>query len=126
MRDGCVHRWVPRLPKLLGETTRRTRPEVADHVRSLVLSSSADAIAGSVRALMTRQDSTPLLSTIHFPTLIVVGAEDTLTPLALSEKMHSSIPGSEMTVIAGAGHLSNLEQPEAFNDALARFLEHRL
>ena len=114
------------IPKLLGETTRRTRPEVADHVRSLVLSSSADAIAGAVRALMTRQDSTPLLSAIHFPTLIVVGEEDTLTPPALSEKMHSHIPGSEMTVIPGAGHLSNLERPEAFNAALARFLEHRL
>ena len=58
------------IPKLLGETTRRTRPEVVDRVRSLVLSNSADAIAGAIRALMTRPDSTPLLSTIHVPTLI--------------------------------------------------------
>jgi 3-oxoadipate enol-lactonase len=114
------------IPKLLGETSRRTRPDVVDRVRSLVLSNSADAIAGAVRALMTRPDSTPLLSTIHVPTLIVVGEEDTVTPPAVAENMHASIAGSEFTLIAGAGHLSNLEQPDAFNRALARFLAHRL
>ncbi len=71
------------IPKLLGETTRRTRPEVAERVRSLVLASSAESIAGGVRALMTRPDSTPLLPTIHVPTLILVGAEDTITPPTL-------------------------------------------
>jgi pimeloyl-ACP methyl ester carboxylesterase len=114
------------VPKLLGETTRRTRPEVADRVRALVLSSSTEAIAGAVRGLMTRPDSTSLLSTIHLPTLIVVGSEDTVTPPAIAEKMHGSIAGSQLTVLAGSGHLSNLEQPEAFNGALAHFLAHRL
>ena len=114
------------IPKLLGETTRRTRPELVDRVRSLVLSNSADAIAGAIRALMTRPDSTPLLSTIHVPTLILVGNEDTVTPPALSEQMHRGIAGSELTIITGAGHLSNLEQPGAFNGAVAQFLAHRL
>jgi 3-oxoadipate enol-lactonase len=114
------------MPKLLGETTRRSRVDVMDRVRSLVLSNSTEAIAGSVRALMSRPDSTPLLSTIHVPTLILVGAEDTVTPPALSEKMHAAIVGSELTVIPGAGHLTNLEQPDLFNAALARFLSHRL
>lgn len=114
------------IPKLLGETTRKTRPEVAEHVRSLILASSADAIAGEIRALMSRPDSTPLLATIHFPTLIVVGDEDTLTPPTLSHEMRDAIAGSELAVIPGAGHLSNLEQPESFNAALARFLTHRV
>jgi pimeloyl-ACP methyl ester carboxylesterase len=114
------------IPKLLGETTRRTRPEVVDRVRRLVLSSSAEAIAGAVRGLMTRADSTPLLSTIHFPTLIVVGDEDTVTPPPIAENMHGSIAGSELKVLAACGHLSNLEQPDAFNAALAHFLAHRL
>jgi pimeloyl-ACP methyl ester carboxylesterase len=113
-------------PKLLGETTRKTRPEVAEHVRSLILASSADAIAGEIRALMSRPDSTPLLATIHFPTLIVVGDEDTVTPATLSHEMRDAVPGSELAVIPGAGHLSNLEQPESFNAALARFLTHRV
>jgi pimeloyl-ACP methyl ester carboxylesterase len=114
------------LPKLLGETTRRSRPDVVDQARSLMLSNSTAAIAGAIRALMTRPDSTPLLASVHVPTLIVVGDEDVVTPPPLAEKMHSGIAGSELMVIPGAGHLSNLEQPELFNAALARFLAHRL
>ena len=114
------------IPKLLGEHTRRTRPEVAERVRDLILSSSADAIANAITALMTRADSTPLLASIHVPTLIVVGEQDTITPPALSEQMYKDIKGSEYVVVPNAGHLSNLEQPDAFNAALARFLEHRV
>ena len=114
------------IPKLLGETTRTTRPAVTEQVRSLALASSADAIAGAVRALMTRPDSTPLLSTIHVPTLIVVGDEDTVTPPAASDEMHRAIAGSELVRIAQAGHLSNLEQPDMFTAALAAFLSHRV
>jgi pimeloyl-ACP methyl ester carboxylesterase len=114
------------IPKLLGDTTRAQRPEVAARVRSLILSNSAESIAGAVRALMSRPDSTPLLSTIHVPTLIVVGDEDTLTPPADAQLMHAGIAGSELAVIPGAGHLTNLEQPQLFNAALAGFLSHRL
>jgi pimeloyl-ACP methyl ester carboxylesterase len=114
------------MPKLLGEHTRRTHPDVAERVRSLILASSADAIANAITALMTRADSSPLLQSIHVPTLIVVGEQDTITPPALSEQMYQAIKGSEYVVIPNAGHLANLEQPEAFNAALARFLEHRV
>ena len=114
------------IPKLLGETTRKTRPAVMQQVRSLAVASSADAIAGALRALMTRPDSTPLLSTIHVPTLIVVGDEDTVTPPAASEDMHRAIAGSELVRIPQAGHLSNLEQPDLFTAALAAFLSHRV
>jgi pimeloyl-ACP methyl ester carboxylesterase len=114
------------IPKLLGETTRAARPAVVEQVRSLALASSADAIAGAIRALMTRPDSTPLLASIHVPTLIVVGDEDAVTPPAAAEEMHRAIGGSELVRIAGAGHLSNLEQPESFNAALAAFLSHRV
>jgi 3-oxoadipate enol-lactonase len=75
---------------------------------------------------MTRADSTPLLATIHVPTLIIVGEEDIVTPPALSQEMHRAISGSELSVIAASGHLSNLEQPDGFNAAVARFLAHRV
>jgi 3-oxoadipate enol-lactonase len=114
------------LPRLLGETTRASRPDVVERVRALVLANSADAIAGAIRALMSRPDSTPLLSTIHVPTLIIVGDEDTVTPRPLAEEMQRAIAGAELHVIPGAGHLTNLEQPDAFDDALARFLDHRV
>ena len=114
------------IPKLLGETTRRLQPAIEARVRSLVTANSGEAIAGAVRALMTRPDSTPLLASIHVPTLIVVGEEDTVTPPALSEEMHRAIGGSQLVRIPRAGHLSNLEQPESFNAALAAFLSHRV
>lgn len=114
------------VPKLLGTTTRREKLDVVARVRELILSNSPSAIAGAVHALMTRPDSTPLLKKIHCPTLFVVGAEDTLTPPALSQAMHRAVPGSELSAIPRAGHLSSLEQPELFNSALAGFLTHRL
>src|SRR5262245_1464701 len=114
------------IPKLLGETTQRLTPDVVERVRSLILSSSADAIAGAVRALMTRPDSTPLLQAIHVPTLILVGAEDSVTPPSAANDLHRTIAGSELVEIPLAGHLSNLEQPEHFQRALAHFLGHRV
>jgi 3-oxoadipate enol-lactonase len=114
------------IPKLLGETTRRVQPQLIERVRSLILASSADAIAGQIRALMTRADSTPLLASIHVPTLILVGDEDTVTPPTLAHEMHDAIAGSQLVVVPGSGHLSNLEQPDTFNAAVARFLEHRV
>ena len=114
------------IPKLLGETTRATRPAVVERVRSLALANSSDAIAGAIRALMTRPDSTPLLASIHVPTLIVVGEEDTVTPPAASEEMHRAIAGSQLVRIPQSGHLANLEQPALFHAALAAFLSHRV
>jgi len=114
------------IPKLLGQTTRASRPAVEAQVRALVLASSSEAIAGGIRALMTRPDSTPLLAGIHVPTLIVVGDEDTLTPPSAAEELHRAIGGSELVRIPAAGHLSNLEQPDLFNAALAAFLSHRV
>jgi pimeloyl-ACP methyl ester carboxylesterase len=95
-------------------------------VRALALANPAEAIAGALRALMTRPDSTPLLRSIRCPTLVLVGAEDTITPPELSEQMHRAIPGSRLVTIEKAGHLSSLEQPAAFNSALAAFLTHRV
>jgi pimeloyl-ACP methyl ester carboxylesterase len=114
------------VPKLLGETTRRENPTLVEAVRSLALSNSSTAIAGAITALMTRPDSTPLLGSIHCPTLIVVGEEDTLTPPAMSRDLQRGIAGSELAVIRKAGHLASLEQPAAFNAELARFLDHRV
>jgi len=114
------------LPKLLGETTRRSRPVVVEQVRSLATSSSAEAIAGALRVLMTRPDSTPQLGSIHVPTLIVVGDEDTVTPPSAAAEMHRAIAGSELVTIPQAGHLANLEQPDQFDVAMAQFLDHRV
>jgi pimeloyl-ACP methyl ester carboxylesterase len=72
--------------------------------------------------MMEREDSTPLLSHIEVPTLIVHGAEDALIPIAEAESMHRAIPRSEYQPMPGSGHLPNLEQPDAFNARLGQFL----
>ena len=110
------------VPKLLGQSTRQDRPDLMRHVRALVEANSPGAIKGALGAMMTRPDARPLLAGVGCPTLILVGEEDTLTPIADSDQMRAAIRGSEFVRIRRAGHLSNLEQPEAFNTALSRFL----
>ena len=63
---------------------------------------------------------------IHCPVLILVGDEDTVTPRTVSQDMQRAIAGSELVVVPEAAHLSSMERPAAVNEALARFLEHRL
>jgi 3-oxoadipate enol-lactonase len=114
------------MPKLLGPSTRANRPEVVEALRDLILSNSTDTIVGALLALMTRPDSTPLLSQIHCPTLVLVGDEDALTPRPCSDAIQRGIVGAELAVVPQAGHMSNMEHPAAFNQALASFLEHRV
>jgi 3-oxoadipate enol-lactonase len=114
------------LPRLIGASTRASRPDVEPTIRGLILSNSTATIAGAITALMTRPDSTPLLPTIHCPTLVVVGDEDVITPPAASEEIARGIAGAELVIIPRAGHMSNMEQPLPFNLALARFLDHRV
>jgi len=110
------------LPKLLGASTHAQRPEVVQAVREMILSTPPVGIARALRGMAARADSTPLLGTIKVPTLVLVGEEDVLTPPAESEAMAKAIPGAQLVKIAKAGHLSNLEQPAAFNQALQGFL----
>jgi 3-oxoadipate enol-lactonase len=109
------------LGALLGEPTREKKPDVVETVRTLMENPPAGYV-GALEAMKGRPDSTPDLASIDVPTLIVVGENDTLTPPELSRRMHEHIGGSRLVVIPEAGHLSNLEAPEAFNGALAEFL----
>jgi len=88
----------------------------------MIARAPVDGIVGALEAMMARPDSTPTLATIDVPTLVLVGEEDRLTPLAESQKIHEGIAGSVLETIAGAGHLSNLERPAAFNHVLSEFV----
>jgi pimeloyl-ACP methyl ester carboxylesterase len=110
------------LPKLLGDTTRARRPEVVEEVRRMASVQSAEGIIGALQALRDRPNSTPLLAGIRVPTLVLVGSEDVLTPPAVAQAMAAAIPDARLARIEWAGHLANLEQPEAFNVALRSYL----
>lgn len=113
------------IPKLLGATSRSTRDGLVTAVRKLVSAQPADGLRRAVLALRSRPDSTPLLREITVPALIVVGDEDEITGPEIARHMHGQIAGAGLALIGGAGHLSNLEQPAAFNLALSRFLSTR-
>jgi pimeloyl-ACP methyl ester carboxylesterase len=82
----------------------------------------AQAYVRQQKAIMTRADSRPLLPSIRCPTLVLVGAQDEATPPALSEEMVASIPGARLVTVAGCGHLSTLERPEAVTQALVEWM----
>jgi pimeloyl-ACP methyl ester carboxylesterase len=111
------------LPGLFGETTRASRPEVMRRVREIALAQPVEGVRRAIQSLKSRPDSTPLLAGISCPALAVVGDEDAMTNVDSVRCMHDRIPGAELAVIEGAGHLSNLEQPEAFSAALTGFLK---
>ncbi len=106
---------------LLGEATNEKKPDVVERVRAL-MDNPAAGFVGALQAMKDRPDSSAELAVIDVPTLIIVGENDAVTPPEASRKMHEHIGGSRLVVLPEAGHLSNLEAPEAFNGALAEFL----
>jgi 3-oxoadipate enol-lactonase len=110
------------MAKLLGPTTRASRPHVEPEVRRLIATNSVRGIDDAIHAMMGRPDSSDLMQRISVPTLVIVGEEDALTPVAESESIHDAIDRSHLVVLAEAGHLSNLEVPEEFSKVLEDFL----
>ena len=111
------------IPKVLCDETRERRPEIVSEVRGIAAKQSSAGVIGGLMALRDRPDATPELSKIAVPTLIIVGEHDAVTPPELSQVMARHIRGSKVVVIPGAGHLSNIEQPDAFNAAVREFLK---
>lgn len=112
----------PMTQALLSDETRRERPQVVAALEALMAQEDA-AWIGGLEAMKGRIDSTPDLGGISVPTLILVGEHDSLAPPEVARGMSERITGSRLVVIEGAGHVSNLEAPEAFNAALESFLD---
>jgi 3-oxoadipate enol-lactonase len=110
------------LPKLVGETSHRERPALVASLRERILAASPRGIANALYGLAARADSREMLPKIAVPTLVLVGEEDVLTPPEESKAMAAAIPGARLEVIPRAGHLANLENPDAVNAALRAFL----
>lgn len=111
------------LPKLLGATTRDQRPELASELAAQIAANPAEGLCDALAGLAARADSGPELRRIAVPTLVVCGEEDEITPPDESRRMAESIPGARLELIPEAGHLASVERPEAFNRALAGFLD---
>ncbi len=110
------------LPKMITERSALANPDLSMAVENLIARQSPEAVAAAARGMAIRPDRTPMLATINVPVLVITGSADTLIPPAESEAMAVKIPDSEVVVIPDVAHLSNLEDPEAFNSAVRRFL----
>jgi len=96
--------------------------ELWARVKEIIERQPAGSIAAASLAMAERPDSTTDLAGMDVPTLIVTSTGDTLIPPEATKPMAGQIPGSRLEVIEGAGHLSNLEAPEAFNRLLRQHL----
>ena len=111
------------IPKLLSPATVQSRPEIVQAVRTKIEGNQISGIAGDLMAMAERPDSVSLLKQITCPTQVIVGGLDQATPPSDARLMAEQIPGARLALIPNAAHLANLEQPDAFNQALASFLQ---
>lgn len=121
-REGATAVAAELIPKLLARETQQQRADVVREVREMIERQPVAGIVGALHALRERPDSTPLLSRIQMPVLVVAGDDDQITPAPGMKEMAAEIQGAEFVTVPSAGHLAPLEQPDAVNDALTRFL----
>jgi 3-oxoadipate enol-lactonase len=111
------------IPRLLGKTTRETRPDLVDGALRMMRQMSPANLAQVQRGMAERPDSVETLKTINVPTLLVTGDEDILTGVNEAELMHQHIAGSQLKVIPKAGHYSPWERADSVSILLRQFLD---
>ncbi|ROT31283.1 alpha/beta fold hydrolase [Micromonospora sp. HM5-17] len=123
LREGMAGYAEETLPKMLAPDNLAAMPEVARRVSVMMHTTSPVGAAAALRGRADRPDYVATLRQVAVPTLVVVGSEDAFTPLPDAELIAECVPGAELVVVDGAGHLPNLEREAAFNDALGRLLQ---
>jgi 3-oxoadipate enol-lactonase len=108
------------LPKMLAPVHRDSESLAA--IRGFMMSSSRDGVVAALLGMADRPDSTPGLSEIAVPTLVVTGADDEVMAPAESAALAEAIPGSRLRVLPDAGHMVAWEQPAAFAHELRDWL----
>lgn len=110
-------------PKLLSVAAYQTKPDLVRLVEAIGLSTQMSGAIGDLMAIAERPDSSPDLARIACPTLVLAGDGDQLTTPEENRRIAERITDAKFGIIPSVGHISNLEQPEAFNAALISFLE---
>jgi pimeloyl-ACP methyl ester carboxylesterase len=123
MQHGTEPFFEGMLQKVLAGTTRHSRPDLVEGALRMMRKMSAEDVAGVQRGMAERPDSVSTLKTINAPVLIITGDEDCITGVPEAELMKQNIAGSQMKVIAKAGHYSPWEQPYEVGTLLRQFLD---
>jgi non-heme chloroperoxidase len=111
------------VPNFFDRDAVESRSGLASKARGIIVRQPAEAISEAMRAIAERPDSSGLMPQITCPVLIMNGAGDVVTTPETAASMQAAIPGSRLELISGAGHLSNLEQPDLFNRLLLTHLK---
>jgi pimeloyl-ACP methyl ester carboxylesterase len=110
------------VPKLLSPRTLAEKPAVVARLREMILRADPKSAAAAQLGMAARRDYTDDLASIDVPTLVIVGRDDLIRPVADAEFMHKGIRNSLLEIIEDAAHMTNMEQPETFNRAALSFL----
>ncbi len=110
------------VPKVLSAASRKRDPQLQVRISAMIARQHPAAVAAASLGMAQRPDRTGMLPTIEVPTLVITGSDDALMPLPTSQALVGSIPGARLAILPGAGHLTNVEAPAAFNTLLKEFL----
>jgi len=114
------------LGQFFGETAKKAGLQCIPEARQWMEMARPEGVIAALKGMASRPDSTPLLSGINIPALVLAGQEDKLAPQAEMEGMARQIPQSEFQVVPQAGHLLPLEKPREFNDLVLKFLKRKI
>ncbi|BBD97063.1 alpha/beta hydrolase [Sphingobium amiense] len=120
-REGMIALVDEWLPPMVGEGALRD-PALIARLHAMAVSSGLAVFRAQVEALLHRPDLSGLLPTIRCPTYAIVGREDLWSPVSQHEEIAAAIPGAQLRIVEGAGHMMPAEQPEAFSAVLAQWL----
>ena len=111
------------MPKLFAPVVTPQQQTLADLVRKMVLETDPVAIAAAHRGMAIRPDVTSLLPNLRFPTLVIVGEHDVISPPQEMRTIADAIPQARFVQIPAAGHMAPMENPAAVNRAISVFLQ---
>jgi 3-oxoadipate enol-lactonase len=123
IRDSGVEKYADEsIKNLFSPDSFNTGINAIKDVKEMIMKTSEQSLCNTLQALANRKETCTRLQEIKVPVLIMAGKEDILTPPAAAVLMHEKIKNSSLNIIEHAGHLSNLENPEKFNNGLLKFL----
>jgi 3-oxoadipate enol-lactonase len=108
--------------KLMAPLSYDRRPDLVEMVKTMTESTSLEGVVGDLLGMRDRPDSLSTLAAFEPPALVLHGADDQIIPVSEAEEMQATLPNARLTILPQAGHLLNLEQPQAFNAAVRNFL----
>lgn len=110
------------LPKMVSDFSRRNQPDAAMLAQQMLNSNQPETMARTLEGMAARPNSEDLLRNLQIPVMVVHGEDDAIIPRGEAQMMTRAIRGARLHILPDTGHLSNLEQPEAFNKFLSDFL----